>query len=588
MGWKEILELLGGLAMFLFGMSLMGNALEKRAGNQLKSILSKLTTNPIKGFLLGLIVTLIIQSSSASTVMVVGFVNSGVMTLSQAAGVIYGANLGTSITAWILSLTGIGEEAPIWLQLCKPSTFVPVLAFIGIVMFMFMKKIKTKDTGMVLLGFAVLMFGMETMSGSVSGLEENEAFRNVFTAFGDTPILGVLVGTIVTAVLQSSSASVGILQALANAGLVPYYAAIPIIMGQNIGTCVSAAISSIGATPNAKRASTIHLLFNVIATLILLPIFYLVIYFVGDSLPILADKASPLGIAVVHTGFKILALLIITPFSKQLTKLACFLVPDKKKGKEFELLDERLLATPSVAVERCRVVTASMAKVAVDSLKTSFSLLTEYNEKTCELIREQESEVDRYEDMLGSYLVKLSSQRMNEKDSEEATKLLHLIGDFERISDHAVNIVESAEEIHDKKLAFSAEAKQELNILLNAVTEILDLALISFDEGNLDSAALVEPLEEVIDNLKKEMRRRHTLRLQKNDCTIELGFVYSDLVVNLERVADHCSNIAACMLEIAHDRLGMHEYLDNLKDGSQDDFNNNYQLFSIKYALSDK
>ncbi len=587
MGWKEILELISGLAMFLFGMTLMGNALEKRAGNQLKTILSKLTTNPVKGFLLGLIVTLIIQSSSASTVMVVGFVNSGVMTLSQAAGVIYGANLGTSVTAWLLSLTSIGEEAPVWLQLFKPDTFTPVLAFIGIIMFMFMKKQKTKDMGMVLLGFSVLMFGMDTMSGSVAGLKENEAFTSVLTMFGDQPILGVLVGTVFTAIIQSSSASVGILQALALQGLVPYYVAVPIIMGQNIGTCVSAAISSIGATPNAKRASTIHLLFNVIATLILLPLFYLVTGLFGDHLAILQEAATPVGIAIVHTGFKIIALLLITPFSKHLTKLACKLVPDKK-DKQIELLDERLLATPSVAVERCRVVTASMAKVAVESLKTSFSLITEYNEKTCELIRDQETEVDKYEDMLGSYLVKLSSQEMNLTDSEEATKLLHLIGDFERISDHAVNIVESAEEIHDKKLSFSEEAKQEMNILVNAVTEILDLALVAFDEGNLDSAALVEPLEEVIDNLKKEMRRRHTLRLQKNECTIELGFVYSDLVVNLERVADHCSNIAACLLEIDQERLGMHKYLEHLKDGSVDDFNNNFQLFSMKYALSDK
>ena len=584
MDWKDILELLGGLAMFLFGMSLMGSALEKRAGNQLKTILSKLTTNPFKGFLLGLVVTLIIQSSSASTVMVVGFVNSGVMTLSQAAGVIYGANLGTSITAWLLSLTGIGEEAPFWLQLCKPSTFTPILAFIGIVMYMFMKKQKTKDMGMVLLGFAVLMFGMETMSGSVEGLQGNEGFTNVLTMFGDQPVLGVIVGAVFTAIIQSSSASVGILQALAVAGLVPYHAAVPIIMGQNIGTCVSAAISSIGATPNAKRASTIHLLFNVIATLILLPIFYLVTYLV--ELPILAEAATPLGIAVVHTGFKIVALLLITPFSKQLTALACKLVPDKK-DKQVELLDERLLATPAVAVERCRVVTASMAKISVESLKTSFNLINDYSEKTCELIREQEAEVDRYEDMLGTYLVKLSSQAMDETDSEEATKLLHLIGDFERISDHAVNIVESAEEIHDKKIVFSEEAKQEMNVLISAVSEILDLALTAFEENNLDSAALVEPLEEVIDNLKKEMRRRHTQRLKKNECTIELGFVYSDLIVNLERVADHCSNIAACLLEIDQERLGMHEYLDNLKDGTVDDFNNNYQLFSMKYALSD-
>ncbi len=587
MDWKDGLSLISGLAMFLFGMTIMGNALEKRAGNQLKTILSKLTTNPVKGFLLGLFVTLIIQSSSASTVMVVGFVNSGVMTLSQAAGVIYGANLGTSVTAWLLSLSSIGEEAPVWLQFFKPDTFTPILAFIGIIMFMFMKKQKTKDMGTVLLGFAVLMFGMETMSGSVDGLKENEAFTSVLTMFGDQPILGVLVGTVFTAIIQSSSASVGVLQALALQGLVPYYVAVPIIMGQNIGTCVSAAISSIGATPNAKRASTIHLLFNVIATLILLPIFYLVAGLFGENLSILREAATPVGIAIVHTGFKIVALILITPFSKQLTKLACKLVRDKK-DKQIELLDERLLATPSVAVERCRTVTASMAKVAIDSLKTSFSLLTEYSEKTCELIRAQETEVDKYEDMLGSYLVKLSSQEMNLADSEEATKLLHIIGDFERISDHAVNIVESAEEIHDKKIVFSAEANQEMNVLVNAVTEILDLALAAFDEDNLDSAALVEPLEEVIDNLKKEMRRRHTQRLQKNECTIELGFVYSDIVVNLERVADHCSNIAACLLEIDQERLGMHEYLENLKDGSVDDFNNNYQLFSMKYALSDK
>lgn len=584
MSWQDILTLLGGLAMFLFGMSLMSSALEKRAGSQLKTILSKLTTNPFKGFLLGLVVTLIVQSSSATTVMVVGFVNSGIMTLGQAAGVIYGANLGASVTAWLLSLTGISDDASFLLQLCKPSTFTPILAFVGIVMYMFMKKAKFKDTGMILLGFAILMFGMDTMSGSVEGLNDNAAFTGVLTMFGNNPILGTLVGAGFTAIIQSSGASVGILQALSNVGLITYSAAVPIIMGQNIGTCISAAISSIGANANAKRASVIHTLFNVIATLVLLPIFYLVSALFADNLPILQANASPVGIAFVHTGFKILALLIITPFSKQLTALACKLVPDKK-NQQIELLDERLLATPSVAVERCRVVTVSMAKLAVNSLKESFPLLNGYNEKTCNLIREQEAEVDRYEDMLGTYLVKLSSQAMGENDSEEATKLLHLIGDFERISDHAVNIVESAEEMHDKKLVFSAEAKQEMNVLIGAVTEILDLALVAFDETNLDSAALVEPLEEVIDHLKKEIRRRHTQRLQKNECTIELGFVYSDLIVNLERVADHCSNIAACLMEIDNDKLSMHEYIENLKTGTADDFNNNYQLFSMKYAL---
>lgn len=577
----DVLSLMGGLALFLFGMNLMGSALEKRAGNQLKTFLANITSNPFKGFLLGLGVTVVIQSSSATTVMVVGFVNSGVMTLRQAVGVIMGANLGTSMTSWILSLTGIQGDN-FFIQLLKPASFVPIVAMIGVVLYMFQKSAKRRDTGVILMGFAILMFGMEAMSGAVSGLKDVPEFTRILVLFSN-PVLGVIVGTVFTAIIQSSSASVGILQALTATGSVTYATAVPIIMGQNIGTCISALISSIGASKNAKRAAVIHLSFNVIATLVLLPLYYLVSWLLQDPL---GDKiASPVGVAIVHTVFKLIALLILMPFTKQLEKLSCVIVPDSKKNEETQLLDERLLATPSVAMVRCREVAVSMAKTAVRSIKEAAALLGNYSEKAAMHVRELEDEVDVYEDKLSSYLVKLSAHDMSESDSAEANKLLHVIGDFERISDHAINVVNSAEEIHDKKLEFSGQAKKELNVLIDAVLEILDLALASFEKDDLDSAVMVEPLEQVVDYLRDVLKKQHIRRLRKQECTIELGFVLTDILTNLERVSDHCSNIAACILEIARDEMDVHEYLRTVKGGEMKEYNDYFDYFKVKYAL---
>ncbi len=578
----DILGLIGGLALFLFGMNIMGDALEKRAGNKLKIILANLTSNTFKGFLLGLVVTMVIQSSSATTVMVVGFVNSGIMTLRQSIGVIMGANLGTSVTSWILSLSGI-EGGAWYVNIFKPSSFVPVLAIIGIVFLMFMKKQKSHDTGMILLGFATLMFGMEMMSAAVEPLRNVPEFTRILTMF-ENPILGVLAGTVLTAIVQSSSASVGILQALASTGKVTYAVAIPVIMGQNIGTCVSAMISSVGASKNARRAAIIHLSFNVIATLILLPLWYLVDFFAGFAF--VSGGANEVGIAIVHTVFKILALLLLMPASGLLEKLANVVVRDnKKKQDETQLLDERLLATPSVAIERCRTVTVSMAQISVHSLKSAIGLINSFDEKTMERIREEESRVDMYEDKLGTYLVKLSSHSMSERDSFEANKLLHVIGDFERISDHALNLAGSAEEMHDKKLNFSPEATKELKVLIDAISEILDITLESFETNSLDTAITVEPLEQVVDKLKDLLKHQHIKRLRNGECTIELGFVLSDILTNFERVSDHCSNIAACMLEIAHDDLDLHEYLKKVKSGEEKNFNHYYEYYSMKYSI---
>ncbi len=579
MGLKEILALIGGLALFLFGMNIMGQALEKRAGAKLKNILSSMTSNTFKGFLLGLGVTAVIQSSSATTVMVVGFVNSGIMTLRQSIGVIMGANLGTSVTSWLLSLTGI--EGAGWVELLKPSSFTPVLALIGIILYMFQKNPKRKDTGLILLGFAVLMFGMEAMSNSVSGLKDNEAFTSILTLFSN-PLLGVLVGTVVTAIVQSSSASVGILQALTTTGTITFNTAVPIIMGQNIGTCVSAMISSIGASKNARRASIVHLSFNIIATLILLPLYY-VITLVFDP-AIIHEAADPVGIAVVHTTFKIIALMILMPCSGLLERLACKIIKENGKG-EVQLLDERLLATPSVAVERCKTVATTMAELSVSSLKKSLRLVENYSEKEFESIREDENNVDMYEDKLGSYLVKISAKELNTADSNEVSKLLHIIGDFERISDHALNIAGSSEELHEKQLSFSEEAKQELGVFVGAVEEILDLSIKAFKERDLDAATKVEPLEEVIDYLKEELKRKHISRLQRGDCTVEMGFVLSDLLTNLERISDHCSNIAGCMLEMEHSELDIHEYLRGIKEGDGKEYRDFYDYYKVKYSV---
>ena len=580
----DVLLMLGGLALFLYGMSVMSNSLEKLAGSKLKNILGNMTSNPIKGFLLGLVVTLVIQSSSATTVMVVGFVNSGLMSLFQATGVIMGANLGTSVTAWLLSTTGItGEGTNIILNLFKPSTFSPLLAFVGMLLFCFSGKQKRKNIGQIILGFSILMFGMDFMSDAVAGLKNAEGFTQLLTLFSN-PILGVAVGAIFTAVIQSSSASVGILQALTMTGSITYATAVPVIMGQNIGTCVSAMISAIGATKNAKRAAVIHLSFNILATLILLPIYYLIVSLF--PIPIIKEAANPIGIAVVHTGFKIIALLILMPCSKLLVKIACKLVPDsQKQQREAELLDERLLSTPSIAIERCRTVAVTMAELSVQSLKDAVSCLSNYSPALSDKIRGDEAQVDVYEDKLGTYLVKVSALSLTENDSAEVNKLLHIIGDFERISDHAVNILESAEEIREKKMNFSDEAKAELSAMIGAVNEILDLALSAFRSNDLDIAVRVEPLEQVIDHLKDYLKNQHINRLRRAECTIELGFVLTDLTTNLERVADHCSNVAGCLIEIAHDSMDVHGYLRDLHSGDHFDFEASYAYYKDKYEL---
>ena len=580
MDFFDVLTLLGGLSLFLFGMNLMGNSLEKCAGSSLKVLLSKLTSRKILGFLTGLGVTAVIQSSSATTVMVVGFVNSGLLSLRQAIGVIMGANVGTTVTAWILSLTVLDGEI-FFIRLLEPTSFSPVLALIGVGLTMMAKSERKKDVGMILLGFAVLMFGMDTMSGAVAGLQDVPEFQSIFLMFTN-PVLGVLAGAILTAIIQSSSASVGILQALSATGQVTYGAAIPIIMGQNIGTCVTAMISSVGANKNAKRAAVVHLLFNIIGTCVWLSVFYLInavvhFDFVGNSI-------DQLGIAVVHTTFNVLCTALLFPFSGLLEKLACRLVRDDKVPEQIQILDERLLSTPPVAIGRCQEVAETMARISMDALRTGCRLIEHYDAKEAQAVRETEKEADQYEDMLGTYLVKLGRENLSERDNRQVSKLLHIIGDFERISDHAVNVVESAEEMRSKGLHFSPQAKQELNVLTSAVGEIMDLSLDAFLKDDPDLAVKVEPLEQVVDTLKEQLRNRHILRLQRGECTIELGFVWSDLLTDLERVADHCSNIAGCVIEMAHGSLDVHEYLDYIKGGSIA-FQRAYNAYARKYAL---
>ncbi len=575
----DLLSLLGGLCLFLFGMNVMGQALERRAGGTLRTLLGKLTTSKMKGFLTGLVVTGIIQSSSATTVMVVGFVNSGLMNLKQAINVIMGANVGTTVTAWLLSLSGI-ESGNIFVQLLKPTSFTPVLALIGIIFYMFLNDSKKKDTGMILLGFATLMFGMDTMSAAVSGLSEVEAFKNMFIMFKN-PILGVVVGTVLTAIIQSSSASVGILQALAVTGQVSYGAAIPIIMGQNIGTCVTAMLSCVGANKNAKRAAIVHLAFNVIGTAVGLIIFCVI---KAVFSPVFLDApASLVGIAVAHSAFNVLCTAVLLPMSGILEKVADRVVPDDKKKDEEVELDERLLATPPLALESCHIVASEMAEISVSAIKDSMKGLVEYSHDLNEQVKEKEDKSDHYEDILGTYLVKLSSSQVSEADSAEAAKLLKMIGDFERISDHAVNVMESAEELHSKELEFTESAMKELSVLTGAVSEILDLALKAFLDNDIKAAETVEPLEEVIDGLKEQMRTRHILRLQQQECSIDAGFVWSDLLTNLERCADHCSNIAGCILEAAD--MNIHESMRETKRYSQN-FKEEFERYAVKYALS--
>lgn len=575
----DALEMIGGLCLFLFGMNIMGQALERRAGSRLRTTLGKMTGKTMTGFLTGLVVTAVIQSSSATTVMVVGFVNSGLMTLKQAIGVIMGANIGTTVTAWLLSLGGISGDA-VWVQLLKPTSFTPVLALIGIIMYMFSKDSRKNDTGMILLGFATLMFGMDTMSGAVSGLREVPAFRQLFVAFTN-PLLGVLAGAALTAIIQSSSASVGILQALALSGQVSYAAAIPIIMGQNIGTCVTALISSVGTSRNAKRAAIVHLSFNVIGTVVWLTVFCIVRAVAAPA--ILGESATMYGIAIVHTAFNVACTALLLPASGLLEKLAIRLVPDGKKKDAEVTLDERLLATPPLALEQCSVVAEDMAYYASGALKKAIDCVMEFDPKSAQEVRESEDETDKYEDMLGTYLLKLGAEPLSDAASEEVTELLKLIGDFERIGDHAVNIIESAEEMHDKQLEFSRSAKYELSVMTAAVGEVMDLAVKAFAENDAQAASCVEPLEQVVDDLKNELRTRHILRMKKSECSIEAGFVWSDLLTNLERVSDHCSNVALCVLDLKKHTLSAHETQHERKDVPE--FAEQYRRYSEKYAL---
>ncbi len=579
----NVLSLIGGLCLFLFGMDVMGKALERRAGSGLRNILGKLTQNKAAGFLTGLGVTSIIQSSSATTVMVVGFVNSGLMTLKQAINVIMGANVGTTVTAWILSLGGIDSEN-VFVQLLKPTSFTPVLALIGTIFIMFSKSDKKKETGMILLGFATLMYGMDSMSAAVAGLKDVPEFAQLFLLFTN-PILGVLAGTILTAIIQSSSASVGILQALSVTGQVSIGATIPIIMGQNIGTCITAILSSFGTNKNAKRAALVHLSFNVIGTTILLIIFCIIKSLV--EIPLLAESANHMSIAIAHSAFNITCTAILLPMSGLLEKLALKLIPEDKKTEKNAELDERLFGTPSIALKQCSDVTGEMARISVEALKKGIGLLYNYNEEEAEEVRYLEGRSDHYEDILSAYLVKLSSHQVSEHDSLESAKLLKMIGDFERISDHSVNLVESAEEMRAKEIEFTDSAKKEIEVLTNAVSEILDLTYKAYSENDLEAAAMVEPLEQVIDGLKEKMRTHHILRLQQGECSIVAGFVWSDLLNNLERTSDHCSNIAGCLIEAANNEMTVHEALRDIRNDSSD-YWDKYKVYLSKYSFETK
>jgi phosphate:Na+ symporter len=579
----DVLTMIGGLCLFLFGMNIMGQALERRAGNSLRNILRKLTSSRSAGLLTGLAVTAVIQSSSATTVMVVGFVNSGLMSLKQSISVIMGANIGTTVTAWILSLGGI-DSGNMFVQLLKPTSFTPVLALIGVIFYMFCKSDKKKDTGLILLGFATLMFGMDTMSGAVSGLKNVPQFRDLFLMF-QNPILGMLAGAVLTGIIQSSSASVGILQALAATGQVTYGAAIPIIMGQNIGTCVTALMSSVGTNRNAKRAAMVHLLFNVIGTAVWLTVFSVVQVVFKPAL--FDQAASYMGIAIAHSVFNVACTALLAPHPDLLEKLVNRLVRDTKKPDEIAELDEHLLGTPTIALERSRMLVVDMARDAGRALNEGMECLSRFAPEKEEDVRSLENRTDHYEDVLGTYLVKLSSQGISEEDSAETGCLLKLIGDFERIGDHGVNLVESAREIFDKGLKFSDDAMAELRVMCHAVQEVLQLATAAFVNNDLASAMVVEPLEQVIDGLKEELRSRHIVRLQKGQCSIEAGFVWSDLLNALERTSDHCSNIAGSVIDMARNNMNMHEALRNLRAGDSD-FQQNFAFYRDKYALESR
>ncbi|MDD7193686.1 MAG: Na/Pi cotransporter family protein [Clostridiaceae bacterium] len=577
----NIITLLGGLALFLFGMSVMSNALEKTAGGKLEKILQKMTDKPIKALLLGAAITATIQSSSAVTVMLVGLVNSGIMQLGQSVGVIMGSNIGTTITAWILSLAGI-ESDNFFVSLLKPSSFSPIIAFIGIIMMMTSKKTRSKDIGSICMGFAVLMFGMELMSDSMAPLAEMEEFRNIMVMFNN-PLLGLIVGIVMTAVIQSSSATVGILQALSLTGGLSYGMAIPLIMGQNIGTCVTALISSVGVSKNAKRVAVIHIYFNLIGTAVLLSLFYGFNAFL--DFPFVEKAIAPAGIAIVHSIFNVATTIILFPFGKQLEKLAVKTVKDKEAENKSEFLDDRLLNSPSLAISECRNYTVKMAQLAKNSLLDSISIIGNYNSKTADKIVENEQALDDYEDKLGTFLVKISSRELTKEDSNTVSTLLHCIGDFERIGDHALNMVKTAKEISDKSISFSSEANAEILVATEAIKQILDITVKAFENNDAELALDVEPLEQVIDTLLSEIKNRHISRLTGGNCTIELGFVLSDLLTNYERVSDHCSNIAVSLIQISHSVFDTHEYLNDYKTSGGERFTTAFENYKKQYIL---
>ena len=579
----SVFNLLGGVALFLFGMQIMSSGLTKLSGGKLEKTLRKMTSNSFKSIALGAGITIAIQSSSALTVMLVGLVNSGIMQLEQTIGVIMGSNIGTTLTAWILSLSGIDSDV-FFIRLLNPNAFAPLVALIGALMIMLAKSGRKRDVGNIMMGFAMLIFGMSMMSGAVSPLADIPEFASILTMFSN-PVLGVLVGAVFTGIIQSSAASVGILQALSATGTLTYGAAIPIIMGQNIGTCVTALLSSIGANKNAKRVSIVHISFNIIGTIVLLILFYGIhaIY----PLALMDIPIGPAGIALVHSIFNITSTFMLLPFAKQLEKLARFTIRDKKDVKDsIELLDERLLLNPTIAIQRCREVTHAMARMAHEGIIMALEMVENnaFNEKTATQIQEIENTVDLYEDKLGSYLIKIETESLDVKSSQEVSMLLQNIGDFERISDHALNIMQSAQEMDDKQIAFSGTAREEIRVLAAAIREILDIACTCFEQEDTALATRVEPLEDVIDELRANMRNHHIIRLREGTCTLEMGFVFLDLLTNLERVADHCSNIAVCIIAVSEGLFDTHQYTTRLK--GSDAFKDMFEEYRTKYTLA--
>lgn len=580
----SVFTLLGGLAFFLYGMNVMSTGLEKLAGGKLEIVLKKMTSNKFKSLLLGMGITIAIQSSSAMTVMLVGLVNSGIMQLEQTVGVLMGSNVGTTLTAWLLSLTGV-ESDSVLVKMLKPEAFAPVVALIGILLIMGAKSSKKNDIGRIFVGFAILMTGMTFMSDSVEPLADSPEFQNILTAF-ENPLLGVLVGAAFTGIIQSSAASVGILQAFSLTGGLTYGMALPIIMGQNIGTCVTALISSIGVNKNAKRVAAVHVLFNCIGTLVWLPV--VLILQSAVELPIFNKAVTPVGIALMHTIFNILTTVLLLPFSKYLVRLAYLLVRDSSEereeaAKKTVMLDERLLKTPAVAVEACRSATVEMAELTRTTITDALGLLLKYDEKAAEKVAENENAIDNYEDKLNGYLVKISKSSITSFDGRKVSKMMHTIGNLERISDHAVNLVESAQEVHDKKLSFSDECKKEIVIISDAIAENINKAFDAYIKDDLSLAHKIEPLEEVVDNLSTELKNRHINRLQNDECTIELGYVYQDILTNLERISDHCSNIAGCLIEI-DEKTNIHAYLHDLKENDET-FRREYRRYSENYFM---